>query len=74
MNSLQKSALRAKNLAHAQRAATDDTTLHLRLDDDHQQMVTELCQHQDRKTSDMVRKLIRDAHAKMLAEREEKKR
>ncbi len=51
-----------------------DNTLRVRLDDAHWQMLTELCQDLDRDTPDMVRKMIRDAHAKMLAEREEKKR
>ena len=51
-----------------------DNTLRVRLDDSHWRMFLELCQDHDRNTPDMVRKLIRDARAKMLAEREEKKR
>ncbi len=51
-----------------------DNTLRVRLDNDHWQMLNELCRDLDRETPDMVRKIIRDAHAKMVAEREEKKR
>ncbi len=51
-----------------------DNTLRVRLDDDHWQMLNELCQTNDRTEADQTRKLIRDAHAKMVAEREEKKR
>ncbi len=44
-------------------------TLRVRLDDAYWKMLNELCQHLDRDTPDMVRKLIRDAHAKMQSER-----
>ncbi len=42
-----------------------DNTLRVRLDDAHWQMLLELCQNLDRDTPDMVRKMIRDAHAQL---------
>ena len=65
MTPLEKKVLFAKKLQAAQHAATTDNTLRVRLDDDHWQMLTELCQTNDRDTPDMVRKMIRDAYAQL---------
>lgn len=42
-----------------------DNILRVRLDVPHWQMLNELCQNHDRVLADMVRKLIRDEHARM---------
>lgn len=51
-----------------------DKRFDIRLSDNDRAMLRDLSLDMNRSQSDAMRLLIRDAHAKMLAEREEKKR